>query len=444
MIPSRSFSIRRRVRSTLTVVVATSCLAAAAAQEADVETFDRVWQIVNDTHFDTTFNGVDWPKVRDELRPRALAASTPDALRGVIRDMLARLGQSHFALVPSGGAADGETPADQSGWPGFDFRLDGSEAIVVAVDTDGPATGKVEAGWAIASVGGRTVDQILGRFDRSNLTALSRFEAWRTLTAYIRGPIGSQVEIAFDDGSGTPRRVMVRRDPEPGERVQIGHFPMLAVRTYSRTLTTAGGRTVGLIRFNAWMTPVDGFVLRAIDEFRTASGIVIDLRGNPGGLAAMVMGISGHFLPEPVLLGRMKTRDGELRLMANPRRVNASGKAVEPYTGPLAILVDGLTGSASECFTGGMQSLGRARVFGTQTMGQALPALFDQLPNGDILVHAFGDFVTATGDRLEGRGVIPDVEVAISREALASGRDATLDKALEWVDAVNLRPRQGL
>jgi carboxyl-terminal processing protease len=435
--------IRRRIRSTLTVVAAASCLAA-SAQEAGVETFDRAWQIVNDTHFDTTFNGVDWPKVRDELRPRALAATTPEALRGVVRDMLARLGQSHFALVPSGGSADAETPADQSGWPGFDFRFDGTHAIVVAVDPDGPAMGKVEAGWTIASVGGRTIDQILSRFDRSQLTALSRFEAWRTLTAYVRGPIGSQVEIAFDDGSGTPRRVMVRRDPEPGERVQIGHFPMLAVRTYSRTLTTPGGRTVGLIRFNAWMTPVDAFVLRAIDELRTASGIVIDLRGNPGGLAAMVMGISGHFLSEPVLLGRMKTRDGELRLMANPRRVNASGQAVEPYAGPLAILVDGLTGSASECFTGGMQSLGRARVFGTQTMGQALPALFDRLPNGDILVHAFGDFVTATGDRLEGRGVIPDVEVAISRETLANGRDAMLEKALEWVDGVHLRPRQGL
>jgi carboxyl-terminal processing protease len=436
--------LRSRIRSTLTLVAAVWCLAAAARQEAGVETFDRVWQIVNDTHFDTTFNGVDWPKVRDELRPRAIAAPTPDALRGVIRDMLARLGQSHFALVPSGGGADADTPADQSGWPGFDFRLDRNRAVVVALDPDGPATGKVEAGWTIASVGGRTVDQILSRFDRSQETALSRFESWRTLTAYVRGPIGSQVEIAFDDGSGTPRRVMLRRDPEPGERVQIGHFPMLAVRTYSRALTTPGGRTVGLIRFNAWMTPVDAFVLRAVDEFRTASGIVIDLRGNPGGLAAMVMGISGHFLSEPVLLGRMKTRDGELRLMANPRRVNASGQAVEPYAGPLAILVDGLTGSASECFTGGMQSLGRVRVFGTQTMGQALPALFDRLPNGDILVHAFGDFVTATGDRLEGRGVIPDVEVPISRDALAKGRDATLDKALEWVDGVHLRPRQGL
>ena len=76
--------------------------------------------------------------------------------------------------------------------------------------------------------------------------------------------------------------------------------------------------------------------------------------------------------------------------------------------GRVAILVDGMTGSASECFSGGMQSIGRARVFGQTSMGQALPALFDRLPNGDVLIHAWGDFVTGTGVRIEGRGVMPD------------------------------------
>ena len=71
-----------------------------------------------------------------------------------------------------------------------------------------------------------------------------------------------------------------------------------------------------------------------------------------------------------------------------------------------------MTGSASECFTGGLQSLGRVRVFGETSMGQALPALFDRLPNGDVFIHAWGDFVTGTGVRLEGRGVIPDEAVA--------------------------------
>ena len=82
-----------------------------------------------------------------------------------------------------------------------------------------------------------------------------------------------------------------------------------------------------------------------------------------------------------------------------------------------------------------MQSIGRARVFGQTSMGQALPALFDKLPNGDVLIHAWGDFVTGTGVRIEGRGVVPDVPVALTRESLLEGRDATLEAALAWIDS---------
>ena len=121
--------------------------------------------------------------------------------------------------------------------------------------------------------------------------------------------------------------------------------------------------------------------------------------------------------------------------------MSAAGERVEPYAGPVAILVDGLTGSASECFTGGMQSLGRARVFGQTSMGRALPALFDKLPNGDVLIHAWGDFVTGTGVRIEGRGVVPDEPVAVTRAALLEGRDPALERALAWIDARSHRDR---
>jgi carboxyl-terminal processing protease len=190
-----------------------------------------------------------------------------------------------------------------------------------------------------------------------------------------------------------------------------------------------------VIAFNVWMAAVDAEFQHAVDRFRAADGIVIDLRGNPGGLAAMVMGIAGHFTPNRDRLGVMKTKENELFFNANPRLVNAEGQRVEPYAGPVAILVDGMTGSASECFAGGMQSLGRARVFGQTSMGQALPALFDKLPNGDVLIHAWGDFVTGTGVRIEGRGVVPDVPVALTRASLLDGRDATLDAALTWIDS---------
>jgi carboxyl-terminal processing protease len=206
------------------------------------------------------------------------------------------------------------------------------------------------------------------------------------------------------------------------------------VRVESEERRTEHGASAGIVRFNVWMPGVDPLFQQAIDRFRGKNAIIVDLRGNPGGLAAMIMGISGHFLTERKALGTMKTRDAELRFAANPRLVNAAGQRVEPFAGPLAILVDAMTGSASECFAGGMQSIGRARVFGQTSMGQALPAFFDKLPNGDVLIHATGDFVTADGTRLEGRGVVPDEPVALARADLLAGRDATLEAALRWID----------
>jgi carboxyl-terminal processing protease len=226
------------------------------------------------------------------------------------------------------------------------------------------------------------------------------------------------------------------RRAEQGQPVTLGKLPTMYVRVEKERHTTPAGRSAGLIRFNVWMAAVDAQVQRAVDEYRGADGMILDLRGNPGGLAAMLMGIAGHFVDERKPLGVMQTRDNPpLRFTANPRLVSAAGQPVDVFRGPLAILVDGMSGSASECFAGGMQSIGRARIFGQTTMGQALPAQFRELPNGDVLMYAFGDFVTADGTRLEGRGVIPDETVPLRREDLLAGRDRTLEAALAWIDS---------
>jgi len=130
----------------------------------------------------------------------------------------------------------------------------------------------------------------------------------------------------------------------------------------------------------------------------------------------------------------MRTRESELQFRANPRRIDASGNRVEPFAGPLAILIDNTSASTSEVFAAGLQAIGRAKIFGQRSMGAVLPSLMDELPNGDVLQHAFADFVVSgTGVRLEGRGVVPDEIVELSREDLLEGRDPTLDAAVEWI-----------
>jgi carboxyl-terminal processing protease len=164
----------------------------------------------------------------------------------------------------------------------------------------------------------------------------------------------------------------------------------------------------------------------AIQSFMKAPGIVIDLRGNPGGIAGMGMGMAGWFVDgKNVAMGTLRTRTDTLKLVINPRP--------RGYHGPVAILVDGLSGSSSEIFAGGVQGLPRVRIFGSRTMGATLPSLLERLPNGDGFQYAFASFISRDGVELEGEGVRPEVEIGPTRAALLEGRDPALDAAIDWI-----------
>jgi carboxyl-terminal processing protease len=252
----------------------------------------------------------------------------------------------------------------------------------------------------------------------------------------LYGDDQSEAAIGVREADGSTRTIHVSRAMGAGDIIKLGNLPPLRVAFERHEARTPAGRRVGVIWFSLWMTPISDPFERAIDQFRGADGLVIDLRGNPGGLAAMMRGISGHFVDRPLVLGTMHTRQADLSFTVNPRLVTSDGRAVKPFAGPVALLIDELTGSTSETFAGGLQSLGRVRVFGRPSMGQALPALTRNLPNGDVLMYAVGDFVTSTGKRLEGDGVIPDTLVPLSTKALAAGKDEPLDAALRWLDEV--------
>jgi carboxyl-terminal processing protease len=406
-----------------------------AAPGTQVAAFDAAWRILRANYIAQTKSAVDWDALRDELRPRAEAAQTPDAVRQIIREMLARIGQSHFAVLPAPMASDLSGPAlspDEVGTLGMIVAPYRDRLIVTRVEPGGPAArNHIKPGWLVNRVDGRDVTGALEQVE-SHEAHIRHFQQWAIGTAMLRGARGTSANLEFVEMDGQVVERQLTRGPEEGQPVKLGHLPTLFARLESRQVDR-GGRSFGVIAFNVWMTAVSAGFDRAVDRFRAADGIVIDLRGNPGGVLTMVMGISGHFLGEPVSLGTIRTAESELKLVANPRRVAPDGRAVEPYTGPLAILVDSGSYSASEIFTSGMQSIDRARVFGTQTAGGALPAVLEQLPGGDVLQYAIGDFVTARGERIEGRGVMPDVEVAPTPASLAEGADPALESAIDWM-----------
>ena len=406
-----------------------------------LETFDAAWQIVYDTHYDTTFNGVDWIALRDELRPTVEKATATDQLRAVIEEMLDRLDQSHFALIPSEVAdtldpSEGD-PSIEVGDVGMDSRFIGDQLVVTKVDPHGPAAqAGVRPGWVVVAVGEDRVDDFVARHQEVESRRSLEILIWAGLRNRLQGTPGSAIQVKFLDASDRVTKLELIRRPIPGEPVKIGDLPTAFAQFVGEQRDAPDGRIrAGYIWFNAWLVPLVRQFDLAMDDFRELDGIVVDLRGNTGGVGAMILGLAGHFLDDRVSLGTMRTRTTELKFITNPRRVSAAGQRVTPFDGPVAVLTDGLSASASEVFAGGMQAVGRVRVFGGITAGAVLPARMDRLPNGDVLYHAFGEFETTTGLRLEGRGVFPDRPVSVTREDLLTGRDAVLTAALDWIAA---------
>ena len=460
----RSPAIRVRRLVTLTIAAALVSLAgvvtrviAMSGQHADVSTsqaagsvavassdaanglttFDAAWTAIRETYVDESRTDADWDALRTEFRPRAARATTPDEVRGVLRDLLARIGHSHFDLLSSAVRARlDRAAADPSevGSIGAELTPIDGELVISRVDPSSPAR---EAGLSPGAVI-EAIDDVEIR-DAAGTMRSPDFERWATAQSLMRGTTGTEISLRVRDLAGHTSVRKVSRAREQGQPVTLGHLPTFFARLDRLVQDAGNGRHVAVVRFNVWMVPLAGAIDRAVDESRDADGIVIDLRGNPGGVLSMLMGVSGHFLDAPVRLGTLRTRDSELNLVANPRTVTTDGRRVVPYHGPLAILVDQTSYSASEIFAAGMQAIGRARVFGQQTPGGALPAMLRELPSGDVLEYAIGDFVTATGQRIEGNGVVPDQVVAPSRASLAAGRDVVLDAAVEWAAA---RPAQ--
>jgi len=409
-----------------------------------VATFDSAWSTISRTYYDSTFRGLDWPGVRRELRPRAAAARTVGELRATIRSMLARMGESHFGLIPAEIVkATDDTGEDESdagavaGDVGIEVRIVEGAPMVWRIDSAGPAyAAGARTGWIIGAVDGFSVAAAV-----TAAMALpdprDRNEAFRLAGARLRarfdGDSGSTVNAEFTDSSGRSTRLEITRRREPGEIARFGNLPPLNV-LLTRSRMPAPSACIGYINFNIWLTPINAAFDSTMQELSDCGGIVLDLRGNPGGIAGLSMGIAGYFVDTIVPLGMLKTRSNELRLVTNPRRVSLTGRAIRIYDRPLAILVDRESVSTSEIFAAGMQYLGRAKVFGDTTSGQALPALMKRLPNDDVLIHVFSDYTLPDGTRLEVRGVIPDQVRSVTRADLLAGRDAALLAAINWLN----------
>ena len=412
-------------------VVAATAAASVAPHGAErrEEIFERVWSRVNERYFDPTFGGVDWNLMRRRYLPKTTQAKTDAEFYALLNQMLGELKQSHFGVVPPGTPdampeksekRNAATPEKGEGTAGFTVQLVEGKLTIARVSSGGAAAAaQLQPGVVLTSLDGKSAEDFL-----TGLRARAREP--RALPTYVRlifdsllaGPINSETTIGYLDADGAAQTVALKRRKAPGALTTFGALPPLTVENEKRRLPG----NLGYIRFNIFLMPILEPFRAALRELKDTKGMILDLRGNPGGIGALASGVAAPFVSKETNLGVMKMRQGDIRFPVYP--------TATPYTKPLVILTDEGTASTSEILAASLQESGRAVIVGAETAGMALPSQVENLPGGGKLQYAFADFRTQKGKLIEGLGVRPNIPVTLTRRDLLTGRDPILEAAI--------------
>ncbi len=185
----------------------------------------------------------------------------------------------------------------------------------------------------------------------------------------------------------------------------------------SAVVTGDLGDDIGYLRLTTFSDPSAREAIRkALEQMAQKQGLVLDLRGNLGGLVAEADAVAGMLLEEGQTLGIQRTGTGE-----EVQKIPQTRPAF-PRKRPLVILTDRRTGSAAEKLAAGLQGSGRATILGETTLGKGAGQMSRLLPGGAMLLVTAVESLAPSGEAIQGRGVVPDVP-AESDESLEKARE---------------------
>ncbi len=378
-----------------------------AIAKINLKIFDQAWAKVNDHYFDPIFNGVNWAKMKEIYRPQAKQAQNIDALLDVINRMLAELKTSHLS-VSSIPVRDNKELKRKLGKPvkqNVDVYLTGGlhavliegKSVVVAVDPGSPAhQAGVKRGWIWTDFNNETIG--IDKFPKLSGVAEGKSDSYS-----FRDDSNEEVNLSF-----APKIQITTQRPNVDVKIMEGNIAYIKIHKFS--------------------PGIGDWVKKAMGIYQAAKikSVIVDLRGSLGGLIEETKRSLSPFFKQDAGFGTFVDRKN-----ASKREI-IRGQGKKAFTGDVVILADEGTGSASEMYCSVIKENGRGRIIGRKTAGAVLNSNEFQLSKNITLLVATRDYRTSKGARLEGSGIMPDIEISRTTiEDIRAGRDRILEKALE-------------
>lgn len=380
---------------------------------------------IRSDYYDPAFHGLDVAEHFGAAEKMIDTVPSMGRAYAIIAQAMIDFGDSHTYFLPP------QVPAAyEYGWQ---MAMVGDRCLVLGVKPGSDAEAK----------GLRAGDRIL----QIETVAPTRADLWKMrYSLYMLNPRRRVRLLVETPGSAArPLEIETKVTPGPSEvRVDVDRlmngmtteFDELSVKRVNRIARLG---PVAVWRLEDFDFPPDQVDRQFDAVVKGATELIIDLRGNPGGLVKTLEQLAGRLFDREVKIADMKTRKSTKPSMAKPRK--------NPFLGRVIALVDSESGSAAEILARVLQLEQRGPVIGDRTAGSVMVggAMMSavQLISGDdelrILPYGFSvtvaDVIMKDGKSLERVGVIPDEVIVPTQEDLAAGRDPALARAATLLGA---------
>jgi carboxyl-terminal processing protease len=392
-----------------------------------MEIFEKVWKEIHDHYYDPSFNGVNWDEIHARYR---LLIEEPADDQDFYALMSRMTGELHDAHTRFNSPEQWRSYKKQQGVSsGISVDDVDGKTVVTAVRRDSSAAhAGIEPGMVILTIDGKPVAERVAEIERSKPSSSS--ERATRIFSYGRlfaGPPETEMKLGLERADGSRFDAILQR--------QIySSAPDVA------TDVLPSGN--GYIRFDGFQPAITKEFRQALERFKNAPGLVVDLRRNGGGDLGVLLPIAGYFFDKKTLFAKDKTRSGKplsefAGIFRLPLELYVGRPGDQIYSGPVVILVDARSASSSEVFAAGMQDSQRAKIVGSQSCGCVLGIARPRvMKGGGVLEMSEVLWFSPKGRKLEGTGILPDETVAPTLRDLQRRRDPAIETAEKLLRAM--------
>lgn len=339
-----------------------------------------------------------WEKIQNEFVDKPVPEKK--LFYGAIAGMVASLGDPYSIFMEPEDSQEFQRELKGSfEGIGAEIAVKNNQLMIVSPLAESPAE----------RAGLKAGDKILfiDDLDTTGLTANEAVEK-------IRGPKGTTVTLTIWRGKETKeRKIAITRDT-------------IKIVSASWKMEEKNGKKIAVIELSAFNEDTNSRLVKAINEILTsdAKGIVLDLRGNPGGYIDQAIDVASHWLSAGQTVVSERFADDE------KQQHLASGKA-ELKSYKTIVLINGGSASASEIVAGALQDHKIATILGEQSFGKGSVQNLEDYADGSAVKLTVARWLTPNGTTIDKQGITPDVKVELTEDDFNKNLDPQMEKAME-------------